>query len=404
VPKRRQFGSVRKLPSGRWQARYKVAGNYTVTAPRTFVTKTAATQWLVNIEADQVRGTWIDPRAGQVPLSEYAWSWLDGHGRITKRTREIYESQLRLHVLPEIDSSVRALGEVHLAQLTPDLIRRWYAALGRVRSRSVAAKAYTRLRQILGQAVVDERIVRNPCRIDRGGVERTAEQRFVSLPQLYDIAAAVPGPYRALVLTAGLAGLRLGELSGLRWGDIDLPNASIDVRRQRVRLASGEILESAPKSEAGTRRVSIPVTLVDELVQHRRLHAPLSDTSDLVFLSPAGTPLERSNFRYRVWSPAVAAVGLTGLRFHDLRHTAGTLAAQTGATTKELMARLGHSSSRASMIYQHAAEERDRRIADRLDEMAVEAQVDRAEPAGDLSVPLVSGTEVARRDDGSLGL
>jgi hypothetical protein len=64
-----------------------------------------------------------------------------------------------------------------------------------------------------------------------------------------------------------------------------------------------------------------------------------------------------------------------GLKFHELRHTAGTLAAQTGATTKELMARLGHSSPRAALIYQHASEKRDRRIADRLSEMVAEEGV-----------------------------
>ena len=93
---------------------------------------------------------------------------------------------------------------------------------------------------------------------------------------------------------------------------------------------------------------------------------------DYVFTSPEGRPMERSNFRYRVWVPATEAAGVAGLRFHDLRHAAGTLAARTGATTKELMVRLGHSSSRAALIYQHAAEERDRLIADRLDVMIAE--------------------------------
>lgn len=91
--------------------------------------------------------------------------------------------------------------------------------------------------------------------------------------------------------------------------------------------------------------------------------------------------LSRSNFRQRVWLPATRSVGLDGLRFHNLRHTAGTLAARTGATTKELMARLGHASPRASMIYQHAAEDRDRRIAEGLDAMAVEAGLRPPEPA-----------------------
>lgn len=92
-----------------------------------------------------------------------------------------------------------------------------------------------------------------------------------------------------------------------------------------------------------------------------------------MFTSPSAEPIDAANFRHRVWEPAVAAVGPEGLRFHDLRHTAGTLAARTGATTKELMARLGHASPQAAMVYQHAAADRDRRIADGLAEMAREA-------------------------------
>jgi integrase len=92
-----------------------------------------------------------------------------------------------------------------------------------------------------------------------------------------------------------------------------------------------------------------------------------------VFTTEAGAPLDANNFRSRVWNPATRSVGLAGFRFHDLRHTAGTLAARTGATTKELMARLGHSSPNAAMVYQHAAEDRDRLIAERLAAMTTEA-------------------------------
>ena len=383
MSRRRQFGSVRRLPSGRWQARYEVQGGRSVTAPRTFSTKADAGRWLAGVEADQARGVWIDPEAGKVLLGSYAWAWLRGSVRLAKRTREIYEAQLRLHVLPVIEEDVPALGDVALADLTPELIRQWYAALTRERSSSVAAKAYVRLRQILGRAVDEERIAKNPCRIERGGVERHTEQRFASMVELYDLAAAVPGIYRALVLTAGLAGLRMGELSALRWRDIDVDDATIIVRRKRLRLASGEVIEDRPKSEAGRRTVALPATLVDELERHRTDHRPGAGEDDFVFVSPTGEPMERSNFRYRVWVPATRAVGVEGLRFHDLRHTAGTLAAHTGATTKELMARLGHASARASLIYQHASEERDRRVADRLNEMAEEAGVDRAEPITD---------------------
>ena len=141
----------------------------------------------------------------------------------------------------------------------------------------------------------------------------------------------------------------------------------------------------------------MPDMLVAELERHRAVHGRDAEPDAYVFASPTGESLERSNFRQRVWIPATRAAGLAGLRFHDLRHTAGTLAARTGATTKELMARLGHASARASLVYQHASEDRDRRIAERLGEMAAEAGLDRlVSPTSDPAPPR-SGTDLARR-------
>ena len=106
--------------------------------------------------------------------------------------------------------------------MTPELVRSWYGALERTRGRSVAAKAYVRLRQILRHAVDDDLLVKNPCRIERGGSERDPEQQFLSISQLNDVASAVPHHYRALVLLAGLGGLRQGELAALRRADIGI--------------------------------------------------------------------------------------------------------------------------------------------------------------------------------------
>ena len=168
MARRRQFGNVRKLPSGRWQARYKVEGGRSITAPRSFATKAEASHWLTAVEIDRAKGSWVDPQAGRTALDAYAWGWLSGHARLAKRTREIYEAQLRLHILPTIDPAVPALGTVALADLTLALVRQWYAALVARRSASVAAKAYTRLRQVLTAAVNDDLIAKNPCRIQRG--------------------------------------------------------------------------------------------------------------------------------------------------------------------------------------------------------------------------------------------
>lgn len=369
---RRQFGAVRQLRSGQWQARFRLHDGRLVPAPTTFSTKTDATLWLDAKRVEQATGLQHDPARARLSLQQYADGWLEQHTGISPRTREIYESQLRLHVLPLVSNGVPALGKTALGNLTPELIRAWYQALLRERSPSTAAKSYVRLRQILQQAVDDDRIAKNPCRIRRGGAERHAEQRFATMEELVALAGAVSDRYRALVLAAGLAGLRQGELFALRRNDLDLDIALIRVRRKRQRLASGEVLEGPPKSEAGRRNVALPEPLVDELRTHLARFVGRQPTS-YVFTSPGGEPLEASNFRNRIWHPARAACGLTDLRFHDLRHTAGTLAARTGATTKELMARLGHASPQAAMIYQHAAADRDQRIADGLAEMAREA-------------------------------
>jgi integrase len=241
----------------------------------------------------------------------------------------------------------------------------------------MAPKAYRLLRTILTTAVDDELIARNPCRIRSAGVDRSTAQQVVSIPQLYAIADAIADRYRALVLLTGLAGLRAGELFVLTRGDIDLERGTVDVNKQRVRLDSGEVLVTSPKSDAGRRTVALPHVLTTELEAHLASFVGPS-TTDLVFTGSLGAPLDRTNFQDRFWKPATAAAGVPSLRLHDLRHTAATLAATTGASTKELMARLGHASPRAALIYQHATRDRDVAIADALSDLVERArQTDR---------------------------
>jgi hypothetical protein len=245
---KRMFGAVRRLPTGRWQARYRSSEGWMVPAPETFATKGAAAAWLAAAESDQHRGCWTDPRAATVTLGEYATEWLDTRVDLAPRTREIYAAQLRLHILASVTPAVPALAGRPLAKVTPELVRAWYAALREAKGASVAAKAYVRLRQLMRQAVDDDRIAKNPCRIERGGAEHHPEQRFATMEELYRLADAVADRYRAMVLVAGLGGLRRGELFALRRGDTDLAAGVVAVRRKRLPLASGEVIEGAPKS------------------------------------------------------------------------------------------------------------------------------------------------------------
>lgn len=136
-----------------------------------------------------------------------------------------------------------------------------------------------------------------------------------------------------------------------------------------------------PKSKAGVRTVPFPELILPDLREH--LHwVPFPGS--LVFSTSTGTPISHSNFRQRVWLPALAVVGLDGVHFHDLRHTGNQMTADAGANLKELMARMGQDSERAALIYLHSSAERQRALADEVGRMATArlAKSKAAKPSG----------------------
>jgi integrase len=280
------------------------------------------------------------------------------------RTVELYQGLLRNHLLP-------AFGAVQLSHIDEGAVRRWRKERLDSGSRGerpfgpvTVAKAYRLLHAIFETATDDKIIRRNPCRIDGAGKEESPERGVVSLLAVFAIADALPVRYRALALLATFASMRWGELVGLRRENIDLDACEIRIVETTAELDRGGMLPETPKSKAGRRTVSFPAELVPELRWHLERFSQPGDRG-LVFVGPKGAPLRRSNFR-PIWNSACAGAGMPDLHFHDLRHVGGTLAAATGASLKELMARLGHSSTRAALIYQHATRDRDQAIAKAL--------------------------------------
>jgi integrase len=335
---------------------------------KTLRTRKEAEAYIVKERAALLQGTWVDPKAGKVRLDAYAAQWLLQRTALRPRTVELYEYLLRLHVLP-------GLGSSPLEKITPMQIRAWHARLSTEHhvSATTAAKAYRLLRSILSTAVDDELLSRNPCVLRGAGVERSVERPTISINDVSAIADAVDPRYRAMVQLATWAGLRFGEVGGLKRLDVDLKAGTVRIERQLLELKSGKHVEGPPKSAAGHRLIALPPHVVPEIALHLASFVGSEPTSH-VFTSPDGNPLRRSNFNRRVWQPACAAVGIQGFRFHDLRHTGNTFAASTGASTKELMARMGHASPRAALIYQHASPERDRVLADALSRLVGTSQ------------------------------
>lgn len=371
-PKARYFGNVRKLPSGRYQARYRGPDGRLRSAPQTFARKGDASRWLTNMEAEIHRGDWIDPCLARASFGEYAEQWVDD--RVLKlRTEELYRGLLRNHLLP-------FFGNVRLVDIDEAAVRRWRKQrldAGPLAARPfgpvTVAKAYRLMHAIFTTAVEDDRLVRrNPCRIEGAGKEDSPEREIAPLPVVLAIADALPVRYRALALLATFTSLRWGELVGLRRENIALEVCEIRVVETTAEPDRGSLRPETPKSRAGRRTVAFPADLAPELRWHLERFAEPGERG-LVFVGPKGAPLRRSNFR-PIWYAARSAAGAPNLHFHDLRHLGGTLAAATGASLKELMARLGHSSTRAALIYQHATRDRDQAIAQALGGLAREVR------------------------------
>jgi integrase len=146
--------------------------------------------------------------------------------------------------------------------------------------------------------------------------------------------------------------------------DVDLKADTVRVRAAFTQRRSNgsAIVLGPPKSRAGRRIVGIPKSVIPALEQHMaKFVGP--EHGALVFCGPSGVPLRRSNFgKMSGWPYAVRSIGAEGLHFHDLRHTGNTFAASGGAGIKDLMARVGHDSERAALIYQHQVRGADKII------------------------------------------
>ncbi|MGI8445964.1 MAG: tyrosine-type recombinase/integrase [Streptosporangiaceae bacterium] len=352
------FGSLRILPSGRHQARYSGPDGRLHKAPMTFDTHGDAQTWLTTVRADLVRGAWLAPDAS-TRLSVYAEDWLTGRA-LKPRTREHYRKLLDRLILP-------TLGVVSLRRLNPLLVRDWYATLDTT-TPTLRAHAYSLLKAVCATAVADDLMTANPCRIRSAGqAKRASSTQAATLAELETLVGAMPAKYQPMTLLAAWCALRFGELTELRVKDVDLRHGVIRVRRAVVRVGADTII-TTPKSDAGVRDVAIPPHLMPLI----KAHVTALPSKDSLLFPAAGDPTVhlRPATLYRVFYPAREAAGRPDLRWHDLRHTGAVLAAATGATLAELMARLGHSTPGAAMRYQHAAEGRDAQIAKALSALA----------------------------------
>jgi integrase len=375
---RRSFGRLRQFRSGRWKASYVGPDGKLYEAAHTFAAKIDAEAWLTDRRREIDRDLWSptasddqkhaaarQKKAAAVKFTDYAQHWLETRtvrGRpLRPRTVAHYQALLDEHLCP-------AFGAKPLRDITMESVDRWYARTLKDKP-TMRAHAYALLRTILETARTRDRLVDvNPCAIRGAGTaERKIKPKPASVEELESIVAEMPDNLKLIVLLASWCACRFGELVELRRADVDVAAEEIRIRRAAVRVDKGWKVGD-PKSEAGKRDVAIPPHILPAVTHHLAKHVE-GERDSLLFPARSGGHLQPSTLG-RHFDRARIKANRPDLRFHDLRHSGAVLAAQTGATLAELMARLGHSTPQAAMRYQHAAAGRDREIASLLSKLA----------------------------------
>jgi len=324
-------------------------------------------------------GSWLHERPALPNLTEYAEAWQKHHpARQTKPSTEHFYAQfLRLYVLPTFGASP-------LDDIQRDAVKRWVADLTiRGLARNTVRLAIASLRVVLNAAIEDNLIGYNPAqklgrfvkveRPPRQATALTAEEanRFLGT------ARRLCPKHYALFLTALRAGLREGEILALRWGDIQFGEGGDDANRyilvqRNYDRRSGRFL--TPKSNK-QRRVDMSRELRTALLESRdrallRAFEGGQDGVDdnLVFPSEVGTVLDITNLVPRHFLPLLERAGLRRIRFHDLRHTYGSLLIQAGAPLTYVRDQMGHSTIKITVdVYGHLVPGADVGYVDRLD-------------------------------------
>jgi integrase len=340
-------GSITRRKDGLYMARYTVEMPDGMRKRKTIYGKEReeVAEKLIEALSKRNRGLVFD--ADNLKLGEYLGRWLTDSVRDTVRptTFERYEQVVRLHIRP-------VLGKVKLKNLTSAHVRGLYRQkLDSGLSSRTVQYVHVTLHKALKQAIADGLIPRNVTEAVKPPQVRREEMQPLTAEQVKVLFKAVKGDrLEALYVLAVTAGLRQGELLGLKWDDIDLEVGTLQVRRTLTTAKGGPVL-SAPKTKSSRRTVRLSQTTLQALRSHleRQLGeidraGSLWSENGLIFASEAGEPLDRRYITTHRFKPLLKRAKLPQIRFHDLRHTCATLLLSKNVNPKVVSEMLGHAS------------------------------------------------------------
>ena len=355
---RRGWGAVRRLASGRWQARYPDPDTARlVPAPQTFAAKADASRWLAAKQADLDRGYHTREREGTLPLQHWWPGYLRSiKGRLRPSTVANYEQAWRLRIAPTFES-------MPVRRIQASLVDEWITTMVDAgASPSKVVEAHGVLKRVLDRVVRDGVIPANPCGArQRSLPRRPTTDRPVLSPVEVERLARHMGRHvdRLLVRLLAYAGLRIGEALALEVDDVD-----VALRMVRIRRSVDGTLEVGPTKTHAHRTVVLPESLAAQLRAHLE-----AQEGPLVFPNRNGGYRRYRTFRRDTWDPAARSIGLS-VTPHDLRATCASLLIDAGASVKDVQAQLGHADVTTTLnLYARVRPGRSADLASRLDQL-----------------------------------
>ncbi len=356
---RRGIGSVRKLPSGKWQLRYTDPNGIRRTARTTFQTKASAEFELTRIRQAIESGTWqIDqlPQAGGLDPKILTLKQLAEHWRaqrVNSKGRPLSPNTLNEYQRL-IESTLKEFANKPIRAITTGQIEDWRVpALAQAPNQAV--KAYKHLKTLMTYAQKRHWIALNPCDIERGTAYTPKEPPAPTAKQVRLMIDNAPEPFRTILIFGAYGGLRKGEILELRRKDIQVIKEGgekwirVNVSRAVI-WDKGEPIVSEPKTQAGIRSLLMPLEIREDILKHLKTISISPDA--LLFPRKPGSEEHWGEYQLKPhWERVRGLAGFKG-RFHSLRAYASTEFAKLNPTDRELMERFGHRNIITAQKYQ----------------------------------------------------
>lgn len=360
-------GSIFLRKNGLWVGEVSLAGNRLT---KYFRTQRDARDWVKKTQVQVNAG--LSMAGAQSTVADYLQEWLTTtQTTIRPKTFEQYTQIVNQHILP-------ALGKYKLIELRPDHIQAFYNnKLKYGCSERTVILIHCVLHRALHIALKLGMVIRNSADAVTKPKLKRKEMKVLDDTQVRTFLLAVQGTGQEAFFQLEITtGLRLGEIFGLKWQDLDMNTRKVQIRRQVQRIKGKGLMFSEPKTAAGRRNVVVgrsTIKLLQEHFKNQQLSKAIAGNrwkeNDLIFPNTVGNPREPSNV-LKLFKDMLKTAGLPDMPFHSLRHTAGTLMLKEGINPKIVQERLGHADISLTLnIYSHVLPSMQDEAADKLDEL-----------------------------------